>query len=776
MKMQAPLHSNAVTPTFHASRHPKGSTLLMVMGFILVISLTLASVMSWAGAETVLVSRRASQINSLYGADSAVSRSMAQVRSLYFGTFSTNSYLSGSLAAPTDPQLSSLSTPSTVSALNNAFTFSNVSVAYTTGTASNRYTSYAIPITDENLTAYAGLTSQRATIQCSAKAINKNARFSVPSQVRQSFNIDYIPAFQYAVFFNQDMEVFNGPALTINGKVHVNGTLYYAPASTLTITSSAGNPSGLTTSGDIELGLKVWDSSIPTALSSAAAGVQTMYNDMAAAYNAASVAAGGPAVVTTGQALYAGDPHNWVHSPPSGSFLSSGYGTASFNVKNASTGSLVDFRTSTSPTTYFDSTSSGWSGGAVSKWGGAVKSAAQGISNLSPPVPSDLLSATADPVNPYHVMVEHPVVSGIAGTSTESTSVKGAKAGYEASLMIERNTSNIVFRLRGTDGNFHQVNNLNNAANIVPNTGSGAGYNPDHTTVFRDNREYLQNSSHKMSVTEVNVGAIYGNSSTSTTAGAIGTAGAFIDNTGSHNPITTDAAGTTFTPVPFDGTVYVYDSDFSSTRKPAVRIKNAATIYDNDRNSSTANTGITIMSDNPVYVQGNFNADGNTSTGPEKTGGSKENVPPAMIAADVVNVLSTGWVATDDDPSSSASTYFGRQHAGDTEINAAILAGVNPSSQSVSSSSVDGSTGGLNNFPHFQENWNGSTFKYSGSLVALWYSKQATASYYSAGTTYGVFSAPVRDWAFNTDFLNPNNLPRLTPIIRVYTTTCWSNY
>lgn len=755
-------------------RSQAGSLLLIVLGFILVISLTLASVMSWAGQETVLVSRRATHIASLYGADAAVGRSMAQVRGLYFSTYSTNSYLSGGLAAPTDANLTTLSTttgPSSVTTLNNFYTFTNVSVAYTTGTTSNRYTQYTIPTTDENLTAYAGLTSQRATISCTAKAAAKNNRYSVPAQVRQTFNIDYVPAFQYAVFFGNDMEVFNGPPMTINGKVHVNGNLYYAPGDTLTVNST------VTASGDIERGLKLWDSAKPTSLTGASSAIQTYYTDLATAYNTAA-----GSTVTSGQALYAADPANWLSTPPTSGI--SVYGTKSFKVKNATTGSLVDFRTSTSPLTYYDSETAGWAGGALTKWGGGVKSASQGISNLQPPVPSDVLSATSDPTNPYHVMVEAPVATGTTGTSSESSTVKSAKAGHSASMLIVRSGSNVVFRLRGTDGNFHEVNNLNNAANIVPNSGSGTPFNTDRTTKLRDNREYLQNGSVLMSVTELDVGAIYGNSSTSTTAGAIGASGVFIDNTVSHNPITVDAGGNAFTPVPFDGTVYIYDDDYSSTRKPAVRVKNAATIYDNDRNSGTANTGITIISQNPVYLLGNFNADGNITTGPEKTGSSKETVPPAMIAADVVNFLSSGWSAAsgsstnDDNPSSTASTYFGRTHTANTEINAAILSGSNLSGQGVSSASLDYTTGGLNNFPRFLENWStsGTTSKYSGSLVALWYGKQSTSTYRSPGTTYGIMSAPTRDWAFNTDFLNPNNLPRLTPIIRVYTTTAWSNY
>ncbi len=251
-----------------------------------------------------------------------------------------------------------------------------------------------------------------------------------------------------------------------------------------------------------------------------------------------------------------------------------------------------------------------------------------------------------------------------------------------------------------------------------------------------------------------------------------------------NNPITVDASGTSFTPAGFDGTVYIYDDNYSSASKPGIRIKNGGTIYDKDNNTDTSqgyngNIGLTLMSENPVYVQGNFNADGTTSTGPEKTGASKENVPPASIVADSLNVLSTSWNSADDDPGGagafSASTYGGRSGAATTEINAAILAGVNQSNQSTDPNTFNGTTGGLNNFPRFLENWSG-TFKYSGSMVGLWYGTQSSGQYRGAGTTDGVFSAPTRDWAFNTDFLDVNKLPRLTPIIRVYSSADWQNF
>lgn len=721
-------------------RSKRGSVLLIALSFVVLLTVTVAALLSFAGTESVMITRRSNQIDAVYGAEAAVRRSMAQIRQLYFSNYSTNSYLTGNLAAPTDSEISILSSsqgPATLSALNDRYNFTSISVAFTTGSSANRYVSYAIPSTDEHLSAYAGLTSQRATIQCSAETTAKNSRYEVPGRIQQAFNIDYIPVFQYAIFYNMDMEVFNGPTMTVNGKVHSNGTLYYAPADTLTINAN------LTTSDDIERGLKLWDPALPKLLTDASAAVQAQYQN--------------------NQSLYEADPANWVSTDPT----VTGYGEASFKVKNATTSASVDFRTSSSPATFYDSESTGWAGGALTKWGGGVKTEDQGIDDVPPPIPDDVIASATDPSNPYHVMIEHPNLNS-GGASTDSSAVKSAKMASNATLLIQRSGAEVIFKVKDTIGNWHVVSNastnlLRNASSIVPSA----------TATVRDQREYLQNGSVKMTVTDFDVSALYGAGGV-TTDGAMNSSGVWQMPDGTA--LSTDASGTAFTPVAFDGTVYIYDDDYSSTRKPGIRIKNGATIYDKDSNSA-ANNGIAVISENPVYVQGNFNSDGNTSTGPEKTGGSKENVPPAMIAGDVLNVLSTAWVSGDDDPGGSAGTsnYFLRQSATTTEINAAILAGVNHSSQDAVVSSFNGTTGGVNNFPHFLEHWS-STFKYSGSMVSLWYGAQSVSKYRGAGTANGVFSAPTRDWAFNTDFLDPNKLPRSTPIIRVYTTANWKNY
>lgn len=78
--------------------------------------------------------------------------------------------------------------------------------------------------------------------------------------------------------------------------------------------------------------------------------------------------------------------------------------------------------------------------------------------------------------------------------------------------------------------------------------------------------------------------------------------------------------------------------------------------------------------------------------------------------------------------------------------------------------------GGLENFPRFLENWGGGgrTLLYSGSLVSLFYSRYSNIRGWAWRPYYG---APTRDWSFDTRFADPMNLPPGTPMVTTITPT-----
>jgi len=177
---------------------------------------------------------------------------------------------------------------------------------------------------------------------------------------------------------------------------------------------------------------------------------------------------------------------------------------------------------------------------------------------------------------------------------------------------------------------------------------------------------------------------------------------------------------------------------------PAVRLINGSAI--------NATGGLTVASQNPVYIQGDYNT---AMTG---TGGTSH--PPAAGLADAVTVLSNNWSDTNAATSSSA---LSSRNASSTTVNAALATG--PSNESTSGAG----NGQLENDIRFLENWSGQTMTYSGSIVDLWHSMQVTAPWQNTGVYY---NAPIRNWSYDTLF--NTNPPPGTPRGVVMTRGQWS--
>jgi hypothetical protein len=63
-------------------------------------------------------------------------------------------------------------------------------------------------------------------------------------QLAETFEADLVPIFQFAVFYDNDLEIAPGPAMTLGGRVHTNGNLWLQSGNSLNIDSyvtSAGH-------------------------------------------------------------------------------------------------------------------------------------------------------------------------------------------------------------------------------------------------------------------------------------------------------------------------------------------------------------------------------------------------------------------------------------------------------------------------------------------------------------------------------------------------------
>jgi hypothetical protein len=164
--------------------------------------------------------------------------------------------------------------------------------------------------------------------------------------------------------------------------------------------------------------------------------------------------------------------------------------------------------------------------------------------------------------------------------------------------------------------------------------------------------------------------------------------------------------------------------------------------------------GINIVAENPIYIQGNFNATSASVT-------AEPNVPAAVIG-DAITLLSDAFrdsitfqfPQTQDNRNATTTGYrFAMVTGKSIPFRKPVGWGVNEL----------GSDGGVHNFMRMIEDWGGQNLRYRGSMVSLFYSRQAVGIYRADANTYG---APTRGYNFDTDFLSPPLLPPGTPMFR----------
>ncbi len=190
--------------------------------------------------------------------------------------------------------------------------------------------------------------------------------------------------------------------------------------------------------------------------------------------------------------------------------------------------------------------------------------------------------------------------------------------------------------------------------------------------------------------------------------------------------------------------------------------------------------GLTVVSENPVYIEGNYNActPGNAAGTCTETGGpfgpTGNGHVSAAVIADAVTLLSSSWndIGSFINPHSlshtTANVANAQRNATTTWYRVAIIAGKGiPFPRPTNNTGADhtdyGTDGGAHNFLRFIENWGGSALNYRGSIVSFFTSRQATGSYKCCDIVYG---APDRGYNFDVEFLSPPLLPPRTPMFR----------
>jgi hypothetical protein len=195
--------------------------------------------------------------------------------------------------------------------------------------------------------------------------------------------------------------------------------------------------------------------------------------------------------------------------------------------------------------------------------------------------------------------------------------------------------------------------------------------------------------------------------------------------------------------------IYVFNAvPLTSKTIPAVRMANGGMMP-----SQTAPYGFTVATAQPIYVWGNYNVSNNLGSSLGKN--STTFTWPAALMGDAITILSGNW---------NDATTSKKPGVSDTTVNAAVIGGNVPSTNSMYS-------GGVENFIRTLESWGGTgDLWYNGSIVVMFPSVYATNFWRQTGNYY---DAPTRHWAFDTNYTRQAGLPPLTPQAKGVIRAAW---
>ncbi len=171
--------------------------------------------------------------------------------------------------------------------------------------------------------------------------------------------------------------------------------------------------------------------------------------------------------------------------------------------------------------------------------------------------------------------------------------------------------------------------------------------------------------------------------------------------------------------------------------------------------------GLTVASENPVYIMGDYNSNSTDSTWASTPTDATGHASAAVIA-DAVTVLSNNWL--DELSMENDTTLPSNRPATNTYYRLAIASGKNINFPQPTWGAQDyGTDGGVHNFLRYLENWGPATLNYKGSIVSLFYATYNTGIYKCCTDVY---SPPSRNYVFDSDFTLPQGLPPGTPMFR----------
>ena len=622
--------------------------LTVVLAFLLASLLVFASLLYWVSSNTKITQRNNQFLASEYAAEAGTEVALSQMTYDFLSQTLTNASFYASLPIP-----------QTNWPVQFAFSGTNG--------AANQISVYigAIPPTTQPLNSqYSGLYGFAQQCLIAATATPVNQPYTVPATVSQIVQFASIPIFQFAIFYNINLEMDPGAAMAINGAVFSN----------MGIWAGTGN---------------------------------LAYSNTVTAVGVVNVTSADPFVSGKTDSGCPASSFKLAGQPTSGAdalTLPIGTGGTSTNTSCTNAEAILNIP----PAAYAMGTATAYStNGLVYNFNACdliISNSAAGVSGF---LGTNISITFQDP---------------------SSTTILNALTNREICTYQKTNGPVSLPTYWTTNSQFRPTTNYAS----IPVASS---FSFVTNVTFFDYRE-------KKTVQAVQIDIAKFNSWLTNTswAGAAWNAQCSLSSHKSH---------------PIDS-ISVYNSvPMTSSTMPAVRIVNGQQLF--------SSYGLTISTPQPLYAMGDLNTTTN-GTVFSKALGNTINTRPCGLMADAITVLSTGW-SDSNSLARTGDTTPGARTAVATYINAATLEGIVVSTNGVYS-------GGVENFLRLLETW-GTPLTYNGSIVVLFPSIYATNKWITPGTYY---TAPTRNWGFDTKFNQQSGLPPLTPQSKAVIRGQWTGF
>jgi hypothetical protein len=794
-------------PLATARQCRRGSALVTVIIFSFVLLTLAASVMQWSLTERRLNSRNAYWLEARNAAEAAAEYGCYQVAQAFNNNMNPTFGTGGTVT---------ISLPST-----SFFAGSHVdpgSISLRVGNIQqvpNATSLYYVDPLDPNNT-FDPLISRyvyRRDVKVVSKAtVNPRPGGGRPvtAYVEEKVSVRGAPLFAYAIFYSgNDLEFGETPTMDIYGPVHVNGNLFVGPA--------GSSPQTLTFHGQVTASGNVYHAWRGTT-TTAQEGGSTMSATTPVKFSTDSTIGGNPVdmrVASTGV---------WNDSTMGADSSTSGLAALTALLTDGRKQAFKDYASKT--------------------WNGNLETAAMGITSYNlmgsteavahnSTTNTDILATdgaaddaatvgtTALGTGYGHGYGPHSLIEPSMAPAASTDPYKGAKAAIEQSKFANKAGLYIKVQVAADNsltgitlyGDPNSAPSGTPAANIGPNGGIKLGSYPanviqyiPYTTTTSGGNTYVQKGMYDhhqdkgINLVQIDMQklktALTDMAGTTTTAGTdiVAANGTTKWGLGTANTFGYDQNVATSTG--WNGGVYIEVANASTNQTALLfangQIASGSSLVPNGTSAPNGVTGLTVATNAPAYILGNFNADG-TIAGTSATNNSAlypDDVPasttaanlpaaviaskeaPVAIAADAVTVLSGNYFGTDSTtnlaPASamtSGSAYNSYKTpapnaSGSVEIAAAIISGTIPTSPD--STGTQAYSGGVHNFPRFLETWGSNTVAIRGAMVCMYNSRIATA-----GWSQSYYSAPFRQWGFDQVFAN-GKFPPICPQVLQY--------